>query len=372
MDQTAVFIGTTTGPNRIMRIMAADHYRVSSVGIRIKTRQAQISQAYHEFVSFDSGVIARHTQTDRYRLDIAEEIDEGNSWNLAVFLAHRLAHLQKLATVVEGDPSDLADVSSLIWATGEVDSDQKVHAVPEVHRKLVMSEALFKAAAQQGCPMTILLPDDAISDVVRNHLEQLTASFPKLTVRPLSTVSFDESSEIAAAPAANTPPAFESRQLRAWLAKPAVWGMLAAIVFIGLFSAFSDWQQVNGNGGDSPTSPVATVQSSSPPQVVVVWLQSTDGHCFENLSPGGSLALDWTEPLVIQTDARVCRLQFSVQASGRGELRAGAGGVQLASGRYNAKQSNPLEVGVYRLSGSHIQLTAQQAETTFTQIIKLP
>lgn len=88
-----------------------------------------ISRDYDAFLREPTGVVERAVRYGAFRMDVDRPIDEGDSWQLAVFIAHLLKAAGRLA---EGDePAD-----RVLWATGTVDRYLSVGPVEKVKDKL--------------------------------------------------------------------------------------------------------------------------------------------------------------------------------------------------------------------------------------------
>lgn len=133
-----VVVATTEGPSEVLRVTAEDPALRSVVCLGRTTTTLPISRAYDAFVRSPSGVVERAVGHPAFRVDVSAPIDDGDSWQLGLYLAHRLKAAGRLA---EGDAgADLA-----LWATGRVDSDLLVHPVDRVDEKLRRSAGLFAA-----------------------------------------------------------------------------------------------------------------------------------------------------------------------------------------------------------------------------------
>jgi len=133
-----VVVATTEGPSLVLRVTAEDPALRSVVCLGRTTTTLPISRAYDAFVRSPSGIVERAVGHPAFRVDVSAPIDDGDSWQLGLYLAHRLKAAGRLA---EGDAgADLA-----LWATGRVDSDLMVHPVDRVDEKLRRSAELFAA-----------------------------------------------------------------------------------------------------------------------------------------------------------------------------------------------------------------------------------
>ncbi|OUS13113.1 hypothetical protein A9Q89_03710 [Gammaproteobacteria bacterium 53_120_T64] len=149
----AIYIATTQGPVRIVRLTAEDP-DVQSVVCRYGSAEPlPISPLYQGFVSRGSGLIEKRTSHGAWRLDLSDTIEQGNSWQLAVTLAHELKQQGLLA---EGD----SDSNTLIWATGAIDPvEQRVQTVESITDKLNRSRELIRCWQRNGKVIKLLLPE---------------------------------------------------------------------------------------------------------------------------------------------------------------------------------------------------------------------
>src|SRR5262245_52343748 len=107
-----VIIPTTSGPVDIQGLIEEDVSLGRSVAcVNGTTRTAGIDRNYSAFVARGTGVVQRLFKHGAFRLDVSGAIDGGDSWQLAVLLAHALHADGRLAGV-----GQLAD--TVVWATG--------------------------------------------------------------------------------------------------------------------------------------------------------------------------------------------------------------------------------------------------------------
>lgn len=134
MSGPAVHILTTEGPVAIQRISEEDPVVQSVMCLDGLAQILPVSPAYDAFVRRPVGVIERMTGHGAYRMDVAARIDEGNSWQLAAYMAHAA----RLNPGGEG---------IAVYATGEVDSALAVRPVERVRLKL---DALTRHLSEHG------------------------------------------------------------------------------------------------------------------------------------------------------------------------------------------------------------------------------
>lgn len=129
-----IYIATTAGPVHIQRITREDPDVSSVVCLGGKAVALPISGAYDAFVRDPTGVIQRRFGHGAYRIDVAATVDDGYSWQLAVYLAHA-------AEVTCGLAADDEATAPAYIVTGEVDRDLNVLTVDHVAAKLAQIPA---------------------------------------------------------------------------------------------------------------------------------------------------------------------------------------------------------------------------------------
>jgi len=131
-----VVVATTEGPSTVLRVTAEDPAVRSVVCLGRSATALPISRAYDAFVRAPTGIVERAVGHRAFRLDVSAPIDDGDSWQLGLYLAHRLKAVGRLAE--DDGPADL-----VVWATGAVDADLAVRKVERVAEKRRRSESLF-------------------------------------------------------------------------------------------------------------------------------------------------------------------------------------------------------------------------------------
>lgn len=147
-----VYILTTKGPVRIQRISEEEPGVQSVICLDGRAQALPISSRYDAFVRNPTGVIERVTGHGAYRMDVDQMIDDGDSWQLGVYLSH-------LSEQITGE-----DV--YVFATGEVDRDLNVRPVTHVPEKLEQAGDLLRALNEDGKSIRIFVPQfDGIEQV---------------------------------------------------------------------------------------------------------------------------------------------------------------------------------------------------------------
>jgi hypothetical protein len=180
--KTHIFVATTQGLVAIQNITPIDDPDISSVvSVNGTSTTANISSSYHNFVKKGVGIIHQMFGACSYRVDISARIDQGNSWQLAMYLAH-LAQSKGLLGDGKVDKND-----HVICATGEVNtSNQQILAVNRVADKFSLAEPLLKQWSKAGSKVQFLIPQENQTDIasnpytfVVNKLEQAAAAVPQ-------------------------------------------------------------------------------------------------------------------------------------------------------------------------------------------------
>lgn len=167
----AVVIGTTEGPSEVLRIAVEAPEIRSVVCLGMSTEALPISPAYDAFVRRPTGVVERELGHAAYRVDVSARIDNGNSWQLGFYLAHRLMAAGRLATPEEAP-------EHWIWVTGTLNSDLVIGPVVETERKLRQSEDWFARRAEAGATVTVVAPAQSSEalEVLPSHVKSLAGA----------------------------------------------------------------------------------------------------------------------------------------------------------------------------------------------------
>ena len=154
--KTRIYIGTPSGPVQVERIWREEGIAESMVCLKRTTEKLPIGAGYDDFVKRPSGIIERELgpfEAGAFRLDLSNSINQGKSWQLAVFAAHALARDGLLAG--PDDPFERA-----IWLTGQVDNDLKVGSVTQVPEKIYSALGDFVELAKAGKQTLLYVPQE--------------------------------------------------------------------------------------------------------------------------------------------------------------------------------------------------------------------
>ncbi|MGB2304676.1 MAG: hypothetical protein ACPH6D_08805, partial [Candidatus Puniceispirillales bacterium] len=157
---TCVFIPTTQHPVEIISL-TEEHSDIQSVICITNTFNAlPVSTAYHGFVRRPTGIIQKLTGIPSFRADVSGPIDQGDSWQLSMLIAHRLHHnhLFRQAHDTEGN-------MAYIWASGQVDINQNVTPIQHITEKFAASQSLFDDIRSRGGQLHIVLHPDNMEEL---------------------------------------------------------------------------------------------------------------------------------------------------------------------------------------------------------------
>lgn len=181
--KTHIFIATTQGLVAIQNITPINDEDISSVvSVNGTSTTANISGSYHNFVKKGVGIIHQMFGACSYRVDISARIDQGNSWQVAMYLAH-LAQSKGLL-----GNGDVCKDDTVICATGEVNTTNlQVLAVSEVPTKFKLAQPQLEQWTALGAKVHFVLPQANQSEVKNNDftlpvstLEQAASVIPNI------------------------------------------------------------------------------------------------------------------------------------------------------------------------------------------------
>jgi len=150
-----IFVATTQGLVAIQNITTIDDADISSiVSINGTSTTANISSAYHNFVKKGAGIIQQDFSACSYRINISKRIDQGNSWQLAFYLAHAAISKNML-----GDGQvNIGD--HVICATGEINTvTRDIQSISQIKLKQKLAATQIKQWHKQKIKVSFLVPD---------------------------------------------------------------------------------------------------------------------------------------------------------------------------------------------------------------------
>lgn len=390
-DKAAVFIATTQGPVGIMRLTVEPRLRLSIASIGLETRKSSISDAYHDFVSLDTGVIARHTHTENYRLHLQRDIEQGDSWKLGIYVAHQLFDQQRLAELCLTREPLPHLTGPVILATGAVNIDDDVLAVGDIPQKLAMAESLLQCAYELGIPVVFLLPQKNLTGDLKTTMENFEERYANLQFVCLSKLTFEALPDILASSQStdsnpNTSHAAptelinnrETLALHNALSAEKKSASKKASEFIGTIKIPRMYLALLLIAALSPLAIIYAMNLTNPPEQTeshtrIRLLTSANNKCFEALSEEAWKVLTWSDDNRIYGIERVCQVEIHTENMSPHDhhFEIYTRNQLLTSGVVSAASAASLFVPVYQLR--HQQLTLKlsdknglQANTTVT------
>jgi hypothetical protein len=154
MSLIGVYVLTTGEPVRIETIHARRRPPRSEITVgHDYTQRLPATKDYDLFVSNAGPVGQAFGQFGEqcYRLQVSSAFDDGNSWELACFIAHALDRHGQFASIDR-------DADEIIMASGRVDLAFDVGDVEHLKRKLDAAGETIEEWREKGVPVKILLP----------------------------------------------------------------------------------------------------------------------------------------------------------------------------------------------------------------------
>ena len=156
MKYYTVVIPTTKNVVGISDIIIEDPL-VSSVICENNSLEAlPISGQYNSFVKSPTGVIEKITGNSSYRIDITSKIQQGNSWQLAIAIAHIL-HNNKLLSFSNEENLISNNNVSVIWASGTINANLDVKGINYLDNKVKKSITFFRQCVQKNIIVKIII-----------------------------------------------------------------------------------------------------------------------------------------------------------------------------------------------------------------------
>ena len=253
MKIVRILIATTGGVVAIDRI-TAERAPQSMVCLKRTSQVLPISGAYDDFVRPGSGVIAREFGGQSYRLDLSDVVGSGESWQLAVFLAH---------AVSESNTHELAgpdvDAAHTYLVTGRVNYDLEVEPVEHIDEKIAAAAQIFASA---GDGVSVIVPHGDNADRAISLLrEGGTQVYPCARIADaLAVIGL----------LAGTPPARVSQAMmpvvRGGYGRTPYGALLAGAAVIGIFWGALSWhQRDNDMAADAAVPEPSAVAKAAPP-----------------------------------------------------------------------------------------------------------
>ncbi len=183
-----VAIATTQGLVYIQELTEEAADVTPTVCLNGTSRQLALSGSYAEFVRKPSGRVEHDFGIASWRLDISNNIDSGESWQLGVYLAH---YLNSVGELGDGKP---ATGDLLIVTSGQVLYNGKVLAIEFVPDKMSAARETLQDFENQGVSIRVMMQHDNLIDVVGyeqyelNHVDDLPQLFSKTSHKSLPAI----------------------------------------------------------------------------------------------------------------------------------------------------------------------------------------
>lgn len=236
-----VYIATTCGPLRVKKIQAQDA-EFRPVLMYDSTKVSRRQKDYIDFV--ETRIQFRHKHRAFVAdLDAENDIDNGESWQLGLLLAHEIEAERERGRGEGLIRTAIGLGDTVILATGEVDSELEVRAVGDVPEKLEQAAHLLDAARRAGARVLLLVPransaegppEDALGLewLPVGHFREVLAALPELE-------------PVAQLPDGPVPPK-RNRE-----SDPEPWPLRAAVAaFLLVVTCLAVWWLASGPGPD--------------------------------------------------------------------------------------------------------------------------
>ncbi|MDC0227442.1 hypothetical protein OAK51_02965 [Alphaproteobacteria bacterium] len=122
-----------------------------------------ISHQYNSFVQSPTGIIEKITGHSSYRIDITGRIEQGDSWQLGIAIAH-IFHKKKIINFSKNQNLISNDEDTIIWASGIINSNLDIKKIDYLEKKIENSVDFFKECLKNDILVKIILSDENIDD----------------------------------------------------------------------------------------------------------------------------------------------------------------------------------------------------------------
>ncbi|MGQ8365702.1 hypothetical protein [Glaciecola sp. 1036] len=185
---------------KIEKILNLPESQSSVVTIKGSADKASISDSYEHFVQRTTGVIQRMVDGQNFHVIISQNIDHGESWQLAFVIGHLLASISRLA---EGEPKDS---DTIIIASGRVDPlTNKVERIEFLQQKIIRAQLALSGLNSTANSICFFiptdnyrapLPDTSLVLTPVNELQELSNFLQRLGLSVNSTLTTTESNQV--------------------------------------------------------------------------------------------------------------------------------------------------------------------------------
>lgn len=175
---SSVFVATTTGYSEILQISKLPSgFDSSAMSLRGSTTDSlKVSRQYDAFIKAPTGIVERFSGHRGYSTKLSDPIDEGDSWQLAMLIAHLLSDGGLLSN------RDRA-AQRVVWASGIVEHDIDlddpddlglvVRPIQYLETKLEHAAQLFEQCRADETPLVIALSSDNLTSEIKEKIQRL-------------------------------------------------------------------------------------------------------------------------------------------------------------------------------------------------------
>ena len=118
-----------------------------------------ISNRYHSFVKSPTGIIEKLTGHSSFRVDLTKKIDQGDSWQLPMAIAHVLLN-KNILTFSSKENLIHDEKTNIIWTTGKITSNLKIQPISYLEQKFQNSIEFFKSSLKKNLLVNIVLSSE--------------------------------------------------------------------------------------------------------------------------------------------------------------------------------------------------------------------
>ncbi|MEM9570748.1 MAG: hypothetical protein AAF996_04730 [Pseudomonadota bacterium] len=268
--------------------------RVSSKSVMCINRtsvQTGISRDYNAFVRPETGMLGALADGQVFRADVTDDVTEGESWQLGMYLAHSLRRAEMLRA-----PSE----SSTCWlATGVINADLEVNAVSGMDKKLAVLSSWLEHHHEEFGEIILVFPS-------RNDSEQLSNTFTNLIERypRFRTEAVTKADQVA-------PRSSKNVMVKSRLEPPHVMAIAAlALISIGSVSVILIQNEAPTQPTPMNLDPTSTAAVSdlpkSPPFSFIVQASTAESSCYSDRSVLIDYPVSGRQSISMPADTKWC------------------------------------------------------------------
>ena len=187
MKYYTVVIPTTNNLVGISDIVVEDPLVSSVICENNSLESLPISNIYASFVKSPTGIIEKITGHSSYRIDITNRIEQGDSWQLAIAIAH-IFHDNNFLSFSTNENLINNNKHTIIWASGTINSNLDVKAISYLDQKIKNSINFFKQCIEYNITVEIVLSFENKIDL-NNILENNNFLKEAITKKQIKLIS---------------------------------------------------------------------------------------------------------------------------------------------------------------------------------------